>query len=344
MSNKITLPQLAATIAELTSSNSATAETFLKSLFELISETLLAGESVTIKGIGTFAPTHDPEHPILWTPDNELAETVNQPFAFFEPVELSEDVTEETLSEIQQTSEPDESDETLIIPEIPNDEDDTVDPAEIPPIPPLLPPPIPMIQPEIEIPEPESEANPEESEQKPEIEEPKLPDYIDFDDDEPRGRKYLPWFTLILGFVLGFAAKFAVDYFMPDPQTIPSTAEDSAVVSDTVAAPTDTVEKVDSVIDTVPVPAAPAEKPVIIDTVTANCYLTTLARRYYGDYKFWVYIYEENADKIADPNRIKPGTKVVIPDAEKYGIDASNPESIKRAEAKIAEIKGAKVK
>ena len=63
-----------------------------------------------------------------------------------------------------------------------------------------------------------------------------------------------------------------------------------------------------------------------------------MSRKYYGDYRFWVYIYLENSDIISDPNRIKPGTVVVIPPAEKYGIDPTDHESVADANEKIRAI------
>ena len=63
-----------------------------------------------------------------------------------------------------------------------------------------------------------------------------------------------------------------------------------------------------------------------------------MARKYYGEMIFWVYIYEENRDRLSHPDRINPGTVVKIPDASKYGIDRNDPESTARARAKAIEI------
>jgi hypothetical protein len=57
-----------------------------------------------------------------------------------------------------------------------------------------------------------------------------------------------------------------------------------------------------------------------------------MARRHYGDSRFWVYIYLENKSKIKDPDNLEAGTVLVIPPAEKYGIDATNRESLKKAD------------
>ena len=67
------------------------------------------------------------------------------------------------------------------------------------------------------------------------------------------------------------------------------------------------------------------------DTVSRSRYLTTMSREYYGDFRFWVYIYEENKSKIDNPNSIAPGTVVEIPLASKYGIDKNDRESIEKA-------------
>ena len=74
------------------------------------------------------------------------------------------------------------------------------------------------------------------------------------------------------------------------------------------------------------------------DKVTSKRYLTTMSREYYGNFNFWVYIYEENKSKLGNPNAIRPGTIVVIPPPSKYGIDANNPQSIEIAKQKAIEI------
>ena len=77
---------------------------------------------------------------------------------------------------------------------------------------------------------------------------------------------------------------------------------------------------------------------VVTDTVTSQIVLTVLSEKHYGSPWFWVYIYEENKDKISNPNNIRPGTEVVIPPAEKYGIDAKDPASLKKAQHRSWEI------
>lgn len=84
-------------------------------------------------------------------------------------------------------------------------------------------------------------------------------------------------------------------------------------------------------------PAAPqnAAEPnkVVRDTVGGRT-LMGMSTKHYGKWCFWVYIYEENKDKIGNPNNMKPGTVLVIPPAEKYGIDPHDKESVKKAKDK----------
>ncbi|MCQ2287972.1 MAG: HU family DNA-binding protein [Muribaculaceae bacterium] len=82
----------------------------------------------------------------------------------------------------------------------------------------------------------------------------------------------------------------------------------------------------------------PKEHKVVTDVCTEDMPLTRLAKKHYGKNDFWVYIYEENKKIIDNPNRIKSGTVVVIPPAEKYGIDADDSHSVSKAEKKSKEL------
>jgi len=61
--------------------------------------------------------------------------------------------------------------------------------------------------------------------------------------------------------------------------------------------------------------------------------LRKLALKYYGNKSFWVYIYQENQDKIPNFNNVKIGQRLVIPANEKYGIDVSDSNSLSKAKA-----------
>ena len=85
------------------------------------------------------------------------------------------------------------------------------------------------------------------------------------------------------------------------------------------------------------VPTQPSDK-VVYDTITTTRYLTTMAKDHYGNYHLWPYIYKENEKWIGHPDRIRPGTKVVIPKLSKYGVDPKNPEDIAKAKKLGVEI------
>lgn len=85
------------------------------------------------------------------------------------------------------------------------------------------------------------------------------------------------------------------------------------------------------------VPTEPSDKRVF-DTITRTRYLTTMAKQHYGNFHLWPYIYIENQDFLGHPDRIKPGTKVVIPPLSKYGINPNNPADIEKAKKKGVEI------
>lgn len=77
-----------------------------------------------------------------------------------------------------------------------------------------------------------------------------------------------------------------------------------------------------------------AERGVVYDTITKTRYLTTMAKDHYGNYNLWPYIYEENKAILGHPDRIKPGTRVMVPDLKKYGVNPNNPDDIAKAKRK----------
>ena len=79
-----------------------------------------------------------------------------------------------------------------------------------------------------------------------------------------------------------------------------------------------------------PVPTQPSDKKVY-DTITKTRYLTTMAKDHYGNYHLWPYIYQENEKILGHPDRIRPGTKVVVPPLSKYGVNPDNKADIDKA-------------
>ena len=82
----------------------------------------------------------------------------------------------------------------------------------------------------------------------------------------------------------------------------------------------------------------PEAYPTVYDTVTSTRYLTTIARDHYGNFNFWPYIYLENESILGHPDRITPGTKIVVPPLSKYGINPDNKDDVVKAKKKALEI------
>lgn len=85
------------------------------------------------------------------------------------------------------------------------------------------------------------------------------------------------------------------------------------------------------------VPTVPSDRPVY-DTVTTTRYLTIIAKEHYGNFNLWPIIYEENKAILGHPNRIKPGTRIVVPPLSKYGVDPSNKADVDRVKRQGTEI------
>ena len=360
MNRTITLPELADKIAASTGISHAESEAFVKDLFVLVAERLSEGDDVTVKGLGRFAVIEDR---VEFCPDAEFAEGVNMPFAAFEAIELGDDITPEMLDavsqqpdivsepetepelepvqEIESASEPEleavieaptEIEEEIVMEEAPVEE--LVEPVDEPATEP------------VEIAEPESsEPEPTELSDEPEV-------------VETEAGEHSPWWNRALWIILfilwgvlcyfvGYMTAPIVTIYGPDSNySVDLTDDDmAAAVEEMSQALEAAAVPADTMIDTVAVPPVVEQTPEpepasasVTDTVRRNRYLTTMAREHYGLMDFWVYIYEENADHLGDPNKIKPGTTVVIPPASKYGIDRNDPESVRKAKLKASEI------
>ncbi len=438
MNNKITFPRLATMLADRSGRSKRFSEDFLREFFSLISETLEAGESVKIKGLGTFrlirveprrsvdvttgAPMEISGHSkVVFTPAKELAEAVNAPFEAFTAIEISDDAdieqllskeelehqdeteeftqeaydeeettediiraSEENLDEIfenteteveyKQVSLSEEYEETTEEssaneykhPEIIADDQDEADALEA--------------EEENVLEEEEKKAedyqttdiNEEVESKSNEITQDETTNDIDSEtsneaseeiedyEEEPSPRKN--WtrglkISLIAAVVALFAT-FVIWYifatndfnglFSRSTKTADASHEAGFVVGKGVSSEKTSEDKpanlLDSVVDTLQdieteeeVPTAPSDV-VVYDTISTTRYLTTMAKAHYGNYNLWPYIYEENKSFLGHPDRIRPGTPVVIPKLSKYGVDATNNADIEKAKKLGVEI------
>lgn len=304
MNKTLTLPEIAAQTAQAAGCDNDTATRFIVGLFAAVESALAADGTATVKGIGTFRRDTSAPGGVIFTPDKGLADAVNAPFSAFAPLALPADapadIFEEEVAPTEETpsSEPESAPEPGTEPE-----------AE------------PEIQPAPEPEEPEEEPTPKTEpapEEDPEAEPESEPEVI-----YVTRRSAWPWVAAVAMLVIGFAAGFfagnrnsAVVGIEPLPDTLLGVAETPDTAAVTIAEAADTMAQAPAEPDTIaPTPAPqPQQKEPVYDTVTSTRFLTTIARDHYGRKDFWVFIYEANSDKLRHPNRIRPGTRVVVPD------------------------------
>ncbi len=372
----MSLPQLIDALIATGIADSATIRNFIQEFTAIIEGTLARGESVSVKGIGTFhAVEVADELYIEFAPDATLAETVNAPFSIFEPVELPDNLTDADMETAEMACNETEPASRPCPPPIPpRREAAAPEPAATSPVSAPAPDPIieTPVQPEHAEPEhktaaPGSDNN--EPEQAPHNTLPtkEIEKIIEHERVvEVRDHSSHHTMHIVIASLLSLVAGLAIGYFannrlnLSHIKNVNIEAEGVNVISKTEAkeGKSATADSVASVAaghsysipaDTVspgqgPTAVEPEAKTVetpraaiVTDTVKANRYLTTMARRHYGKKIFWVYIYEENKNIIDDPDHIAPNTVVVIPPAEKYGIKAGDKESeadaMRRAQA-----------
>lgn len=343
MNETITLPQLAELIASVALVTPEDAANFAKAFFAHIGDALVVTDSITIDGLGCFARNSNPENPIKFTPSKDLTSALNQPFAMFTPIavgdaDLSEDTVETTLSESssQEIYIPVETNSTTTESEqevqaeakqsesADNEEDIVASAIEMP----IIAPDTPDLANQ---PDPTNEETP-------------VTSTYEYEDYYPSRRQYgVTW--LIILFLLGFIIGGIAVYFGHDKLAIlfgPKHSEpvEIEVIDENlaIAADPDAIIIADDATDTIAHEPTEISRPEIYDTVSPTRFLTTMARQYYGPMEYWVFIYEANSDKLGHPNKIKPGTRVIIPDRSTFTNGESDEQIMQRARRKGAEI------
>lgn len=318
-----------------------TADLFLKALFTIIVDQLREGDSVSINGLGEFKKNIDKEDLVQFIIDKKLAQFLNQPFSYFEPIELAQNISEEVLNEnteeletkvddglinefvkdeLKEDFEPEEDKESLLIKEVSDAEVDNgleiTQAVEY--------------QERIESIEEQIVVRVEEDKDE------ENNDNVENINTNNNERKNTNWWKycliFILGFAIGYIAQGLIEIDITKDAHISVNKEqvkdENLILSDTLNS-LQQDDKSGLVKDA---------NVIIVDTITNKRFLTTMAREHYGNLHFWVYIYEENKSILGHPDKIKPGTEVVIPSKEKYNINPTDEELIKTARIKATEI------
>ena len=377
MQQKIYLGKIAESIANINGCSTSVAESFVKALCALISDELQKGHSVKIKGLGIFSLTGDSTNPVALELDKEIINSINLPFAFFDSVELDEELTEElfeqelkqldvetTYNLSEENTEEDNSNADEVTSDVSNidliDEKDINNDA--------------LIKAENDIDEVQNQQDLQSNvgtvneevdsccnnKQEVGVEDcqANMEDCISNNckkkDYNKTNISHIFTFiiALLIGLIMGFIGGIYTKSFIDNDTLIKQINEQKTILDSLVSNKNVSAQSIDTVkrdtstsasttrVDSINMVKDDLNKETKYQTdkVTSKRYLTTMSREYYGNFNFWVYIYEENKSKLGNPNAIRPGTIVVIPPPSKYGIDANNPQSIEIAKQKAIEI------
>ena len=307
MSNTLHFNNLEQLFAAKAGVSIETAHDLLKSVIDTLSDELKRNECVEIQGLGIFSVQNNRDN-VIFTPCTTFSSIVNNAFEAFETTELAinypgltpeqpQETAETESMPVVETNEPQPT-EIEAIPAGTNDNTDDTDTAV------------------------------QETPSTPAIPEP-------YENQSHDMKRWIFWLGLVIGVSIGFLAGFFLR-----PTIMGTETTSTEPVGEIIA--TDTETTVEDITPTSPSDSInqnniqkeiPSEtNKTVYDTIQSGRFLTTISRRHYGGrHEFWIYIYQENKDKIADPQNVPIGTVLVVPDPEKYGIDPNSPESIEKA-------------
>ena len=365
MNETINLSQLIVKLGSVTGADSNTSRRFLREFFATVTDVLAQeGEdaSLTIPGIGTFKRSTgaDGQSPVtvVFQADDAILGEANKPFSVFEAVEVAQGICPDELNseplpeaadEIEDEEEP--SDKIVEERTILNREPDTEEESE-----------------ELQSHEADFEEEVSAQNENADIDIDNsgyeassiVPSFPEDEDDvnsdylpQPERAKSRAWvWFVVVGLVAGIAAGLwwglTVEVTFPEDEAlieevvtndttdIISQTSESAAVEENV--PDANLETSESVPVAEPVSSQPAPREPVYEIVSPTNYLSSMARRHYGAQIYWVYIYEANTDILGHPDRIAPGTRVVIPPKSSFPQASSEAEARRIAERKAAEI------
>lgn len=317
---KLNTSDLINAIAEKSGMAKTEAELLVRNFIELIEEGLEKDGEVKVKGLGAFKlkrvagrvgrnlQTNEeveipPHNKVIFTPQKDLKELVNKDYLYLTYKEAPEQKGGTTEKKHEEK-------------EIPKTEKEEEKPEEIkkeqetP------------IETKADTPKPE----PVKKEKAPPPPPPPPPKEEKTAEEKPH-RNYL-WIIPVVILVIAILA--VIFYFRacngtsqeeaePPEEQIITTPEDETEAVDTD--PADTLQGQEPEVEepreterAEPAPIGPEEE--LLYVLEPGNYLYQLAGQFYGDSLFWVLIYKANAGKIADPEEVNEGGKLVIPPLE----------------------------
>ena len=358
MNSTISLSQIITRLSKATGADTNTCRLFVREFFASATSVLAADSTVEIKGVGTFRRSTQADEngnfAVQFIPDATVADEANRAFSMVKAVEIpaglelpdeTEVAEEATISEPEQMPAP--TPEPAPAP-APMPEHVEVREPETAPAPAMRhePDPEPIVLPE---PEAQSDQAPEPSFPEDETAETALP--------LPPKQRNRAWIwviviALLAGAALGIAAGLLADVTPPPvelpadeyPATDPLEDEEiqlpqAEMETENPKPSTMAPSQPETAQQPAPAPQPATSQEAVYETVSASNYLSSMARRHYGAQVYWVYIYEANADHLGHPDRIAPGTRLLIPPRSTFPQAASEREAREIAQRKANEIR-----
>lgn len=349
MNNTLTLPQLVQMVASSAGITTDEAKIFITTLTDHVKTLLASGEKASLPGIGTFAAIDAPDGntTVIFAPDDSFADAVNEPFAMFEPIELLDDAELDVAESDWSPTAPKEDTSDIPVDNKtikPDTESATYEPDgnEAPVVTDNQDNPVQSDVTDYRLPAEQSieqESAAASLPDTPTTSLPTTPVVI----TKPSRQYRLGWLCtgIVIGFIIGYLVTALIytqkgqysdtDYDASYEEEYIDQATPQTDVTDNN---TDVTESESTATSTIPT----GSTILCQDTVTAKRYITHMARDYYGDRNFWVYIYEANKEVLGHPERTLPGTVVNIPTPASIPANPSNPDDIRNAKTLAAEI------
>lgn len=317
---KLNTSDLINAVAEKSGMTKTEAELLVKNFIELIEEGLEKDGVVKVKGLGAFKlkrvagrvgrnlQTNEeveipPHNKITFTPEKDLKELVNKDYLYLTYKEAPDQKGGTTEEKHEEKEIPKAEKKEEEKPEEKKTEQET------------------PIESKADTPKPE----PEKKEKTPPPPPPPPLKEEKTAEEKPR-RNYL-WIIPVVILVIAILA--VIFYFRacndtgeestkpPEEQIINPTDEPGK----TEKPPADTLQPAETEVAPIEEPEATEPEPVspeeeLLYVLEPGNYLYQLAGQFYGDSLFWVLIYKANAGKIADPEEVSEGGKLVIPPLE----------------------------
>ena len=338
MENKITLSQLARTLAQKMGMPQKKAEAFLKEFFDSIAENVKTDKLVKVKGLGTFklidvndresVNVHTGERIVIpghsklsFTPEASLRDAVNRPFADFQTVVINDETNLEDMERVPQeepetVAEPEvveQQEEPEVVPEQESAAEQVTTPAEESEE-------LPSVEPEKSEPEPVVEveeevvAVPEEKKEEPVKQE-------TMKEEQKKSRGGAKTFVMIVVALLLCVFSYFVGHYslleglLPKQKQEPVKQQVVEAAPDTIKAEPVQVEPVEEV----QYAQVPDGKYKIVGTRKTHVmkpgdYITRIALKEYGDKEMAQYIIVHNA--FSNPDKVPIGQEIKLPELQ----------------------------